>query len=305
MNAGLPCSRVLLAFGLMIAATAAPAAEPGAAAADATVARRGSVALTSGDVRNLLARLDPAERDRLQHNPAALGAFVREQVLQQALLEQARDAKWDQKPEIAAQATQAHDAVIASTYLNSLTAPDPNYPADADIQAAYEANKTRFLIPRQYHLAQIFVAVPADAGQSAADEAQKKLQAIRQQLLRPHADFGELARTASQDKPSAPKGGDLGWAREDQIMPQIRDAIAGLQAGGLTDLIRTQDGWHLVKLLETKPASTAPLADVRIALVRALRQQQEGQAVQTYLGKMQTAQPVQINEIQLSQILTK
>ncbi|HET6307835.1 MAG TPA: peptidylprolyl isomerase [Rhodopila sp.] len=306
MNVGLSCSRALLAFGLLVCATAARAAEPGSmAAVDATVARRGSVTLTAGDVRNLLARLDPAERDRLQHNPTALDAFVREQVLRQALLEQAHDAKWDQKPEIAAQAMQARDAVIVSTYLNSVTAPDPNYPSDADIRAAYEANKTRFLIPRQDHLAQIYIAVPADAHGAAAEEPQKKLEGIRRQLMRPHADFGALARATSQDKLSAQKGGDLGWARADQIVPQIRDAIAELPAGGVTDPIRTQDGWHLVKLLETKPASTAPLADVKAALIRVLRQQRETQAIQAYVGKMQSTEPVQINEIQLTQALTK
>jgi hypothetical protein len=306
MNVSLSCSRALLALGLLVSAAGACVAEPGSvAAADATVARRGPVTLTAGDVRNLLVRLDPAERDRLQHTPGALDAFVREQVLRQALLAQAHDAKWDQKPEIAAEAMQARDAVIASTYLSGVTAPDQNYPGDADIQAAYDANKARFVIPRQYHLAQIFIAVPAGAHGPAAEDPQKKLEGIRKQLMRSHADFGALARTASQDKASAQKGGDLGWAREDQIVPQIRNGIAELQAGGVTDPIRTQDGWHLVKLVETKPASTAPLADVREALIRALRQQRATRAIQAYLGKMQSTEPVQIDEIQLSQILTK
>ncbi len=302
----------LLTAALLVAAAGpAPAPTPAGTPAPAgtVIAQRGEVTLTAADVQALLARLDPATRDRLLHSSAALDGFVRDQLLQQAVLREARDRKWDQKPDIAAQAQQAHDAVIATTYLASLTAPDAAYPTDADIQSAYDANKARFLVPRQYHLAQIFIAIAADAPQSAspqsaADDGQKKIQALRQQLIRPRADFADAARKNSQDKASADKGGDLGWVREDQVVPQIRDAVAGLQPGSLSDPIRMQDGWHLMKLLETKPAATAPLADVRDALVRALRQQRTGQNVQAYLAKMQQDQPVQINEIQLSQMPT-
>jgi parvulin-like peptidyl-prolyl isomerase len=297
-HAGFPRPRALLAFSLLITVAAGPA--PEASSTDTIIARRGAITLGNADVQATLGQLDPTERQRLQHSPTALDAFVREQVLQQSLLQEAKEARWDQKPDIAAKATQAHDAVVASTYLASLTAPDPSYPSDADVQSAYDANKTRFLIPRQYHLAQIYIAVPTDAGPAAFEDAQKRLQGIRQQLGRPHADFAEMAR-----KTPPGSDGDLGWVREDQVMPQIRDAIAGLQAGGVTDPIRTPDGWHLVKLVETKPATTAPLADVREALVRALRQQRATQAAQAYLAKMQSTEPVQINEIQLSQTLTK
>jgi peptidylprolyl isomerase len=282
----------------LITTAAGPA--PEASPTNTAIARRGAVTLGNADIRAALDQLDPTDRERLQHNPAALGSFVRDQVLQQSLLAAAKDAKWDQKPDIAAKAMQAHDAVVANSYLASLTAPDASYPSDADIQSAYDANKTRFLIPRQYHLTQIFIAVAADAGPAAFEDAQKRLQGIHQQLTRPHADFDEMVR-----KTSPGKGGDLGWVREDQVVPQIRDAIAGLQPGGISDPVRTPDGWHLVKLLDTKPATTAPLADVREALVRALRQQRAAQATQAYLAKMQSAEPVQINEIQLSQILAK
>jgi hypothetical protein len=61
------------------------------------------------------------------------------------------------------------------------------------VQAAYEANKTRFVKPREYRLAQIFFALPADASKSMDDDAQKKMRELKQSLSRPHADFSDSA----------------------------------------------------------------------------------------------------------------
>ncbi len=239
------------------------------------VALRGSVALTADDVRTLLEYIDPTTRARLQHDPAALVEFVRGRVLQLALLQEAKDKKWDQRPDIAFRANEAHDAVVTDTYLASVTALDPAYPSDADVQSAYEANKSRFIIPRQYHIAQIYVAGPAGASNQTDDDLQKRLRALRQQASKPKVDFADLARTSSQDRATSDKGGDLGWVKEDQLVPQIKDAVAGLQAGGISEPLRLPDGWHLIKLLETKPAGVADLADVKDALIKTLRQQRQ------------------------------
>ncbi|MBV9756901.1 MAG: hypothetical protein JO047_07590, partial [Alphaproteobacteria bacterium] len=160
--------RWLPVLGLLALAAAGPPA-------DAVVAQSGSVALTAGDIQAIVAQVDPEARKRLQQNPQALAELVRTRLLRMVLLEEAKAAKWDEKPEIARRAADAHDAVIVDTYLASLTAPDPSYPSEAEIQSAYEANKSRFMTPRQYRVAQIFLAVPADAPHDADENAQKKL----------------------------------------------------------------------------------------------------------------------------------
>jgi parvulin-like peptidyl-prolyl isomerase len=129
-------------------------------------------------------------------------------MIQTILLSTAKTAKWDRKPDIIAEAQQAYEETIASSFLASQTTVDPAYPTDAEIQAAYDANKTQFVIPRQYHIAQIFIA--SGASSQADDMAKQKIASIRQQLSQPGADFGNLARLDSQDPSSATKGGDLG-----------------------------------------------------------------------------------------------
>ncbi len=273
---------------LLLAAAGDPPASP-------VVAQRGDVRLTAADVRNLLDSADPAVRARLQASPTALAGFVRDQLLNAAILAEARANGWDQKPDVVKRANEARDAVIVQAYAASLVPTDPAYPSDADIATAYEANKTRFMLPRQYHLAQIIVPVPANASHDAEDEARRTAASLRAQAGKPNVDFAELTKKQGQDH-----GSDLGWVREDQLIPSLKDPLAGLAVNGTVDPIRLPDGFHIVRLLGTKPAGPAPIADVKPQLVQVLRQARAQQAVRGHIDDMLRKEPIQLNEIDLA-----
>jgi parvulin-like peptidyl-prolyl isomerase len=272
---------------------------------DTVVAQRGSVALTAGTMRQLIDLQDPAVRQQLANDPAAMDRAVRAEVLQMALLDQARAQKFDQKPDVALRADQARDNAIIAQYLASLAAPPPDYPSEAQVQAAYDANQQRFTVPRQVHLAQIFIPVPADATPAAKAAAENKARSVRLMLLKPKADFAAIAKAWSEDKATAAKGGDAGWLREDQMLPQIREAADSLKGNAVSEPIRMQDGWHIIKVLGTRPSQVAPLHDVHDQLVRLMRQQKMAQNERAYVEELMKKQPIQLNEIQLQQVLQK
>jgi parvulin-like peptidyl-prolyl isomerase len=273
-----------------------------APAPDAVIAQSGTLTVTAGDARRLLDNADPDLRQQAQHDAMVLPRLVRAQMLQALLLNEARAKQWDQRPDVIFRANQAHDGVIANSYLASQTTPPADYPSDADVQAAYEANKPRFMLPRQYQLAQIFIAVPAGAARTAEDDAQKRIRDIRQALAKPHADFAAIARRQSEDHASADKGGDLGWLREDGLVAPIRDAVASLPDNAVSDPIRATDGWHIIRMEGTRPAAPAPLADVRDQIVRALRQQRMAQNERALVDELLRRQPIQLDEIQLQRL---
>ncbi|MFI4982730.1 MAG: peptidylprolyl isomerase [Nevskiales bacterium] len=263
------------------------------------VAEAGDVTMTAADARNLVATAAPEVRAQLASNPSLLDRLVRGQIVQMLLLQEAHTKQWDTKSDVVFRAQQAHDAAIADSYLASLAQPPPDYPSDADVQAAYDAQKDRLIMPRQYHLAQIFLALPPDATPAAEATAKKRLAAIRQQLAKPHADFSAIARSESDDKASAAAGGDLGWLPEDRLRPPVRDAVAGMQEGAISEPLRTEDGWHLVHLIGTKPAAPAPLDVVHAQLVQALRRQRIAETERKLIEDLLSRQPVRINEIGL------
>ena len=280
----------------------APASLPAGAAASPAdiVAQRGDIKLTAADIRDMLDHADPAQRAQAQASQAALVDFVRDRLTRLSLLAEAHAAKWDQNADVIARANDARDTVIVQTYLASRTPSDPNYPSQADITATYEANKERFTVPKQYHVAQIAILVPAGAAKDVDEAAHRRAEALRQQALDPEDDFAELANKNSQDRATAGQGGDLGWLRADQFVPPLRDVITKLPENAVSEPVRSADAWHIVKLLGTKPPSVLPLEQVRDALVQALRQARAQQAASAYVEELLRKQPIQLNELDLA-----
>ncbi len=298
----------ILALLLLTSAGEAPPPAPivapsGSGAAD-VVAQRGDVRFTGTDLKNALNALDPAARAQVTATPQTLGAFARERLLNVAVLSEARSKGWDTRPDVARRIAESRDAVVLQTYLASVVPPDPAYPSEDEITTAYEENKARFVLPKQAHLAQIVLLVKAGATAQQDEEVHKKALDLRAQALRPKADFADLARKNSQERPSAEKGGDVSWLREPDMLPAVKEAIATLTENGISQPIRVPDGWHVLKLLETRAAGPIPLADVKPQLVQGLRQARAQRLMRAYLDEMVKTQPIQVNEIELTKAVT-
>ncbi len=288
----------------LAAVLAAGLISSGAIAADsAAVALVGDTEIKVDDVRPFLAKLDAREQAALAGDPALLSQFVRSIVVQQLLLKKALAEKWDEQPAVKEQLERVREAAIAQSYLQAVSKAPESFPSTAEIQAAYDANKGSLLVPRQFRLAQIYVALPAGADKDAADKAQSRLTSIRENLKQ--ADFAEVAASRSDEQTSASRGGEIGWLTEAQIQPEIRAQIAGLAKNGISEPIKLNDGWHVIKVLEIKDAYTPALADIRPQLVQQLRAARAKANTEAYLNKLLQQNQVAINEIALAQLLPK
>lgn len=280
---------------LLLLGTPAQAASAAASTNPAeVVARVNGADVTGDDIRAYVETLPPADREALAADPAKLSQVVRLYLAQRMVLKEAKEKKFDQTPDAKAQLERVRDVALSELYLASVVKVPDGFPSDAEVQAAYDANKTAFLTPRQYKLAQIFVHAPK--------EDKTKLDAVTAKLKEKGADFGRLAGQFSDEPASAEKGGALGWLPETQLVPEIRTAVSGLAKDGVSEPIRMDDGWHLLKLLDTKAAGTAALADVKPALIARLRQAKAQQLRQAYLGQMLQKDPPAVNELALSKI---
>jgi peptidylprolyl isomerase len=284
---------LLLAAFCLIAAGDSP---PGAG----IVAQRGDVRLTAADLTAALADLDPQVRAQVTANQQTLANFARERVLNQAVLAEAKAAKWDQKPEIARKMDDARDAVVVQSWLASLVPSDPAYPPESEVTTAYENNRSRLLTPKQYHIAQIVLSVKQGATAQEDEEVRKKALDFRAQAGRPKADFAEIAKKNSQEKQSADNGGDVGWIRESDMLPAVREAVSGLAEGAISQPVRVPDGWHVLKLIGVKPPGEISLLDAKPQIVAALRQARAQRLMRAHLDEMVKTEPIQVNEIELN-----
>ena len=88
------------------------------------------------------------------------------------------------------------------------------------------------------------------------------------------AKFEEVAKKESKDDDSASKGGDLGWRSAGSVVKPFSDAMVGLRKGQFTETpVKTNFGYHVILLEETRPTQFPPLAEVKGRIVEGLQQQ--------------------------------
>jgi peptidylprolyl isomerase len=299
-------SRMLLLAGGLVAAGSLVFALSVRATDDVVVAKSDVVTLRASDLKTLLGDLDPAAQQRLRQQPDALSGVLKQELGRRVLVHEAQDKGWDKRPQVQAMIARARDEVIASSYLQSVAAPPEAYPSADELAQAYKLNQDKFMQPRRYQLAQIYLAVPAGTDpQSATAQAQQaKAQKIAREVKAAPQRFADIARSDSDDKNSAAKGGDLGWAPESQIVPAIKTVVTGLGKGEISDPILAADGWHIVRLLDTRPAAPAALAEVSDQLRQLLRQQRARQSAAAYVSKLESDEHIAVDEIGLQKVAT-
>ncbi len=137
---------------------------------------------------------------------------------------------------------------------------------DADIERFYNENIQQFSTPEQVRASHILLktSLSTTGGPSADDAAVKaKAEDILKQA-RSGADFAELAKKFSQDEGTAPNGGDLDYFGRGRMVPEFDTAVFAMEKpGDISDLVKTQYGYHIIKLVDKKVGATKTLAEVK------------------------------------------
>jgi len=287
-------------LGLFLAAALPLHADP-----EPVAGRIGDLELTAGELRESIAGLEAGASAPLVKDAAGLNQYARGLLIQRLVLKQAQDAKWDQDPAIVAKLVRARETALAESYLASKSAPEADYPGESDLQCAYDANKTKLLIPRSFLLSQIYLSAPEGADPTILAAAKAKLDSVVKQLAAKGADFAAIARQASDESTSAAQGGKIGWLTETQIQPEIREKLPKLTLGTLSEPIRLKDGWHILKVLDVREARTPALSEIRDQLVAKLRAERARTKRQEYLAQLLKDHPLAINEIELAKLLSQ
>ena len=274
------------------------------AKADATIiAKVGDSEVKADDIKPLIEKLPVRDQLLLSKDPAALNNLVRELIVQQLVFKEALSKKWEQQPQIVAQLERIRQQAITQSYLQSLATPPADFPSQADLETAYETLKKNnaLQVPRQYRLAQIYIACPKGADKATEEKAQTRVDAALKALK--SGDFATVAKSLSEDPASAQRGGELGSLGETQIQPEIRSAISSLSKNGTTDPIRINDGYHIIRVLEIKEPYTATLDEVKAPLTNELRNQRAQVIAKAYLAKLLQQNPVTLNEIEVAKLI--
>ncbi len=158
---------------------------------------------------------------------------------------------------------------------------------DAEVEAFYKGNLDRFKQGDSVHAAHILIAVPAQAPPQAKTEGKAKAEAVLKQL-KAGTDFATVAKAESQDPGSAPNGGDLGFFQKGQMTPAFEETAFKLKPGAMSGIVETPFGFHIIKVIEKRPARTAPFAEASAQIKEFLISNQREQKLEQFIAQMKT-----------------
>lgn len=134
----------------------------------------------------------------------------------------------------------------------------------------FEDHRAEFVGLEERAVSHILLSVPPGADPSLEAAAREKAGALLDQL-REGADFAEVAREHSQDPGSAAAGGDLGWVERGIMVPAFEEAAFALEPGVVSEPVRSEFGYHLIKVTEVRGGSGADFDAVRDRVDAAYR----------------------------------
>ncbi len=234
---------------LKLAAVLSVAVWSGSAMAEAsTVLIKGDgQPVTSADVQADAERIPDNMRNAFLAKPKSTQELATNLYIRRVMAARGKTAGLDKSAETQAAIAIATDKILSDAYLAKFNA--DNAPSEqtveAQARAQYKAHPEQFMETAQVHAAHILIQGANEKSATKAKELLKKLQG--------GADFTEMAKTESADTANASKGGDLGFFAKGRMVPDFEKAAFALKPGQLSEPVKTPFGYHIIKVLETKP----------------------------------------------------
>ncbi|HEY6643564.1 SurA N-terminal domain-containing protein [Povalibacter sp.] len=130
---------------------------------------------------------------------------------------------------------------------------------EAELKDYYEQVKEKYESPERRHARHILITATDGLDDAAASKKAAELAA----QAKAGGDFAELAKKNSKDPGSAVQGGDLGWAQRGMFVGPFEDALFGMQQGEIRGPIKTQFGYHIIRLEGIESGHLRPFDEVR------------------------------------------
>jgi peptidyl-prolyl cis-trans isomerase C len=156
--------------------------------------------------------------------------------------------------------------------------------SDEETKSYYDANPQLFQQPEQVKASHILIKVDANATDAQKAEARKKIKEAQQKVQKGE-DFATLAKTYSEG-PSGPRGGDLGYFKRGQMVKPFEEAAFSLKPNETSDIVETNFGYHLIKVVGKKPAKKMTYAEVKDRLNDHLKKQKLASEANAYIENL-------------------
>jgi peptidyl-prolyl cis-trans isomerase C len=245
------------------------------------LAQIGNKTITSADLEMLIGFYPEHQRALIRGNPENREAFIKDLVTIMVVSNAAKKKGYEKNKAIKRQVQLIKDQLLANAYLTKEIIEKVTV-SDQDVQDFYGKNRKLFEKPEQARARHILVAVKQGAADDVKAAAKKKAEELLDRV-RKGEDFAKLAGEFSDDPGSKQKGGDLGFFPKNSMIPEFDKAAFALEPGGISGVVETSFGYHIIKVEEKKKAELPPYETVkeeaRSLALQAARQERVGRFI--------------------------
>ena len=221
------------------------------------IARVGKTVLTAEDLKSKLGSLPPVQKQFLNRDDRAKSRLVENFITEELFVQEAEKAGLDKTSDFKEAMENQRRQLLAREFLKRNV---ESKLTDSAVKSYFNKNKQRYRTD-EVHALHILVKTKA-----AADEVYEKAKKTKSD-----ADFKALAKKFSKD-PSAPQNlGDLGFFRRSQMVPEFAEAAFGMKEGQISKPVKTDFGWHVIKVVGKKKGENAKFDAVKARVKSDLR----------------------------------
>jgi peptidyl-prolyl cis-trans isomerase D len=159
--------------------------------------------------------------------------------------------------------------------------------SDDTLHAYYNSHIDEYKVENRAHVEHILFKTIGKTDAEIAEIRQKAEDVLKK--AKSGANFEDLAKKYSEDDATKPKGGDLGWIVEKQTVPEFEQAAFSVPKGQISDLVKTQYGFHIIKVLDRETAHTKTFDEVRTSIIPIVTDDAVNAAASTISTQMAAA----------------
>lgn len=275
-------------FGALLALAVATVTVGAYAADDVEILKQGDAVVTLADVEGFLGQMPQDRRYGFLDNPTRMQQMLISILRDKQLANQAVSMKLDQNPDVQARIAYARNQVLSreriSAYEASLKIPS----MEAAAKEQYLAHKADYAIPETVDVQHILVS---EKGRTDAD-AKALAEKIRAEAVANPDGFDKLVEKYSDDPSKVNNNGQIREATSDRLVKEFSTAAKKLTTvGEISPVVKTQYGYHILKLVRKAPARQQDFAAVKDQLVAQLKENYVAEQRKAFLAKLDESTP--------------
>jgi peptidyl-prolyl cis-trans isomerase C len=249
------------------------------------------LSLTRHDFDVDLQRVPEESRHEFRRDMKRITGSLENLLVYRTLAAEARELGLDKEADVRKAVELATDKVLGLERLNRFRAQVQVPDMVQSAKEKYLAEQSKFMETEKVRVMHVLV----DIKSRSDEEARQRAEQVHEQAVK-GADFGQLVQEFSDDLGSKGEQGDLGYFGKGRMVPQFEQAAFALsQPGDLSPVVKTRFGYHVLRLVDRKPAILRSFEEVRESLVREFQNRFVNDRVKEYLSEIRNDKSIKMN----------